>query len=144
MLLAFEEVEKKWRGTINKSALAVAKETDKHFKNINKYDSTKKICLYSSVALLVFYFLKNGINGFDIMNMFTPFNVSILIIGFGLLFYYTHLEKQKQSLRKKFDDFKNLLIKRIDADFCHCITQCAHKEEFMEDIQKECGINLYF
>lgn len=139
------EIESKWKGVINKSILVVAEQAQ-HWKQEKELVSTKVI--YSVIALGLFvtlFFTINGMNGINILRWFsTNINISLIIGGVLSFLVFTHFLKMKTIAELNHKKFKELLVKRIDAEFCNCGRPCNHKEEFMDFMNDNYKINLYY
>lgn len=67
----------------------------------------------------------------------------LLLLLLGIIVYY-QFESNKKVAQENFQKYKELLMRRIDAEFCTCNTRCDYREEFMYDMEKDCGIILYY
>jgi hypothetical protein len=61
-----------------------------------------------------------------------------------LLFNVIHNLKKSCHGCEDVEKYKELLMMRIDAEFCACHKKYNHKEEFMQDMEKGCGITIYY
>jgi len=150
-----DDIEKKWNGIINRSALIVAKQVDKHYREINKINAKIKQMKYFLGLLIISWIIFVSINtpDFSILDILAildlriwtkPSNFLILLLIILSFCWLISMGKKAQENQENYIKDKELLIRRIDAEFCACSTRCNHKEEFMEDMEKNCGIILYY
>ncbi|MEN6351408.1 MAG: hypothetical protein ABFD08_18705 [Syntrophomonas sp.] len=138
----YKDLESRWKGTINKSSLQIAK---KLIESNEKQQNKSNIGYYAVAASIVLGAIFFYYNGLDIRNWFdssTDLGLLLLItVGVGFSLRNINAEKKNSDDCTK---FKDLLIKRIDSNFCACTALCKHKEEFMDYMNEIHKINLYY
>ena len=134
-----EKIHLNWDGVINKSAIVIAKQAIHWHKRVKL--TSPKVISSGLVALLIslIFFITTGVNllrWFENIYLLTAMITSILVC--------LHFLKIKNAAEKKSHSFRELLMRKIDADLCNCRSSCNHKEEFVEYMQEEQGINVYY
>ena len=144
--MAIKDIEEKWNGIINRSALMIAIQVDNYYRKIDEIKANQKYFLILVFSCFCIFAIinKSVLDIFDIRLWVETSNIVVLLLLLlGIIGYY-QFENNKKVAQENFQKYKELLMRRIDAGFCTCNTRCNHKEEFMQDMEKDCGIILYY
>jgi predicted membrane channel-forming protein YqfA (hemolysin III family) len=135
----FEDI---WRGKINESILTI---TRRLTELMDKQEAQNKRLLYVALGSVGILAIFSIINSFDIRSWIDTQIDTVLIIAMTIgAIAFVSLSKREQSCKNSIKEIRDLLIKRINADFCLCNKPCNHKEEFLAEMLKICKINLYY
>ncbi len=137
-----KRMENRWNGVINKSTLEIAKqllywqERKNHLTNVVFYS------LGACIFLIILFISLNGVN---LLNWFdTQIDAIIIAIIVILVFINFHYSALKVKAIFEFKKLKEVLLKKIDAEFCNCGKPCNHKEEYLDYMKAEYDLNLYY
>ena len=141
-MASYKTFEAQWKGVINKSTLRI---TYHLCELLSKQELQNKKMFYvwwGMILALVFFSIRNGLD----IRSWIDTKIDIVFLGIIVSGFYILVSwlKQGQKLKNDIDRIKELLSKRIDADFCSCNTSCNHKEEYLSDMEEICKINLYY
>jgi hypothetical protein len=85
---------------------------------------TLKFIIAGIVAAVVFF----AINGIDVRGWIeTPtdmFLITIMTVG---AYFFIKYQNEYLTIEKQFKSLRELLVKRLDANFCNCGKPCDHK-----------------
>ena len=141
-LQKYGNLERKWNGGVNESILIV---THHLCELMDKLEMLKKRLLYVGIGAIIISIVFSIPNSFDIRTWIdTDADIFLIIIMAVGTLLIVDLSKKIQACIKEIKEIKDLLIRRINADFCQCSKPCNHKEKFMADVLGICKISLYY
>lgn len=110
---------------------------------MDKQERIKKELLYTGFATLGITGLFLFLNGLDIRN-WVDSNVDMGLIAASVIGIVRVVMLSKKDQSESIGQLTELLTKRVNADFCQCNKSCNHKEDYLADMLKVFGVNLYY
>ncbi|NLP36175.1 MAG: hypothetical protein GX357_00790 [Firmicutes bacterium] len=140
----WEDFYKRWRGEINNSVLVITKKTLERRKRYER----SKIFAYSISAAPGLWLVNRVLVNYQNL-IYRVFDLEVMTATVIVVFAASLGLMITNAYKGPYYKIKDLLIKRIDAQFCNCYytywgVSCDHKENFLKEMKETFDLNLYY